>query len=303
MSPNDSKELVAKRIDLSAAVVLVVLCFVWGGNTTAVKIANEGITPIFQAGLRSIGGAGLLILWCWMQGIRLFKLDRSWPVGLLVGVLFSCEFGLLFVGLSMTDASRAVLLIFVSPFVTALGAHFFVPAERLTPLKCLGLALAFSAIALVFSSELSIPKPEQIVGDLLCLAHRTLWGVENVIIKVSRLSKIEPERIVFYDLSVSAVLLTGAAVLIGEAGVFNPSVRVFAGLAYAIVAVSFASYLIFVSLLRRYQAASLASFMFLSPIFGVVFATLLLHEPLTVEILIALALNALGIVLVNRPPG
>ena len=141
------------------------------------------------------------------------------------------------------------------------------------------------------------------MGDLLCLAHGTLWGVENVIIKVSRLSKIEPERIVFYDLSVSAVLLTGAAVLIGEAGVFNPSVRVFAGLACAIVAVSFASYLIFVSLLRRYQAASLASFMFLSPIFGVVFATFLLHEPLTVEILIALALNALGIVLVNRPPG
>ena len=289
-----------RRLDLGAAVLLVVIVAIWGGNTTAVKIANEGISPVFQAGLRSIGSGVLLMLWCWFRGIRLFKLDGSLPFGLLVGTLFSLEFGLLYVGLSMTDVSRAVLYIFTSPFVTALGAHFFVPSERLTPLKWVGLILAFSAVVLVFSSGLTLPKPEQIVGDLLCLAMGICWGIENVIIKVSRLSRIEPERIVFYDLSVSAVLLMGAALAMGEAGIFDPSPRVLAGLGFAIVVVSFASYLIFTGMLRRYEAASLASFIFLSPIFGVMIATLLLGEALSWQILAALALNALGIALVNK---
>jgi drug/metabolite transporter (DMT)-like permease len=290
-----------RRLDLGAAALLILICAVWGGNSTAVKIANEGISPLFQAGLRSIGSAGLLILWCWYRGIRLVRLDDSWPLGLLIGLMFSLEFTLLYVGLAMTDVSRAVLLIYTSPFVTALGAHFLVPSERLTPLKWLGLVLAFMAVAVVFSSGLTMPKPEQIIGDLLCLAMGITWGLENVIIKVSRLSRIEPERILFYDLAVSAVLLMSGALWIGEAGIFNPSLRVIAGLAYAFVAVSFASYLIFTGMLRRYEAAALASFVFLSPIFGVAIAMLILGEPLTLTILIALGLNALGIVLVNRP--
>jgi drug/metabolite transporter (DMT)-like permease len=293
----------ARRLDLGAAALLVLICAVWGGNTTAVKIANEGISPIFQAGLRSIGSGTLLLLWCWYRGVSLFRIDGTWWLGLVVGLLFSLEFGLLYVGLAMTDVSRAVLLIFTSPFVTALGAHLFVPSERLTPLKWLGLFLAFSAVALVFSSGLTMPRPEQIMGDLLCLAMGVTWGIENVIIKVSRLSRIEPERVLFYDLSISSLLLMGAAYLVGEAGLFHPSLRVLAGFAYAIIAVSFASYLIFTGMLRRYEAAALASFMFLSPIFGVVIATLLLGEPLTATILAALALNALGIALVNRRPG
>lgn len=291
----------ARRMDLTGALILIALCAVWGGNTPAVKIANEGITPVFQAGLRSIGSGLLLILWCWFRGIRLFKLDGSLPLGLLIGCLFSLEFGLLYMGLSMTDASRAVLYIFVSPFVTALGAHFFMPGERLTPLKWLGLILAFAAVAIVFSSGLTVPKREQIVGDLLCLAMGITWGVENVIVKVSRLRHVEVERILFYDLTVSAVVLTSAALLIGEAGVFNPSARVLLSLGYAVVAISFVSYLVFTSMLRRYQAAGLASFMFLSPIFGVALSSLMLGEALTSTILIALALNAVGIVLVNRP--
>lgn len=293
----------AKRIDLTGALILVVLCAIWGGNSTAVKIAGEGITPVFQAGLRSVGSGALLLLWCWWRGIRLFKRDGSLPWGLLIGLLFSLEFGLLYVGLSMTDVSRAVLYIFVSPFVTALGAHAFAPDERLTPLKWLGLILAFAAVAIVFSSGLTLPKREQIIGDLLCLTMGVCWGVENVIVKVSPLRHVEVERVLLYDLAVSAVLLLGAAWLIGEAGIFDPSPRVLASFAYPVVAVSFVSYLVFTSMLRRYQAAGLASFMFLSPIFGVVIATLMLGEPLTMPILIALALNAAGIVLVNRRSG
>jgi drug/metabolite transporter (DMT)-like permease len=291
----------ARRLDIPAAALLVVICAIWGGNQTAIKIANEGISPVFQAGLRSIASGGLMILWCWMRGIRLFQLDGTWRLGLLTGALFSIEFIALYIGLAMTDVSRGVLYIYTSPFVTALGAHFLVPAERLTPLKWLGLLLAFTAVALVFSSGLSVPKREQIIGDLLCLLMGITWGIENVIVKVSQLSRIAPERVLFYNLSISAVILTACSLIIGEPGLFDPTPRVLWAFAYSFIAVSFASYLVFIWMLRHYQAAALASFIFLSPIFGVAVATVFLGEALTPVIMMALALNALGIVLVNRP--
>lgn len=54
-------------------------------------------------------------------------------------------------------------------------------------------------------------------------------------------------------------------------------------------------------LLRRYPASGLSSFTFLSPVFGVLSAAVLLNEPLTVRIFLALGLIAAGLIIVNRP--
>jgi drug/metabolite transporter (DMT)-like permease len=66
------------------------------------------------------------------------------------------------------------------------------------------------------------------------------------------------------------------------------------------VIVSFASYLLWFWLVRHYPATRLSSFTLLTPLFGLLFGVLLLSEPATTRLLIALAAVALGIVLVNR---
>ena len=53
--------------------------------------------------------------------------------------------------------------------------------------------------------------------------------------------------------------------------------------------------------MRRYPASGLASFTFLTPAFGVLFAGVILGEPLGATIFIALGLIAAGLVIVNRP--
>src|SRR5690606_40676690 len=65
-----------------------------------------------------------------------------WP-GLLVSVLFALEFALLYPGLQHTTAAHAVILLYTSPFVVALGAHFLIPGDRLTTAKVAGLLLAW----------------------------------------------------------------------------------------------------------------------------------------------------------------
>jgi len=55
-------------------------------------------------------------------------------------------------------------------------------------------------------------------------------------------------------------------------------------------------------LLRHYPATQMSSFTFLTPLFALVFGVVVLKEPLTAQLIVALIGVALGIVLVNRRP-
>ena len=73
-------------------------------------------------------------------------------------------------------------------------------------------------------------------------------------------------------------------------------------LVFQMLVVSFASYLIWFWLIRHYPATRLASFTMLTPVFGLALGALLLGEPLTTRLIVALATVAPGIVLANRRP-
>ena len=99
------------RLDVLAIGVMVGLCALWGLNQVAVKVANGGISPVLQAGLRSAGAAALLWAWSSARGVRLFERDGSFGLGMLIAALFSAEFATLYWGLELTSASRGVLFL------------------------------------------------------------------------------------------------------------------------------------------------------------------------------------------------
>ena len=69
---------------------------------------------------------------------------------------------------------------------------------------------------------------------------------------------------------------------------------------FQVVVVTAFSYLVWFWLIRSYPATKLASFTLLTPVFGLLMGALLLGEPVTTRLVIALAAVAVGIVLVNR---
>jgi drug/metabolite transporter (DMT)-like permease len=73
-----------------------------------------------------------------------------------------------------------------------------------------------------------------------------------------------------------------------------------AAMAFQTVVVCFASYLLWFWLIRHYPATQLSSFTLLTPVCGLLAGVLLLHEPMTPRLLIALVTVAGGIALVNR---
>jgi drug/metabolite transporter (DMT)-like permease len=291
-----------EHLDGVAVASLLLCTLLWGLGQVAAKVAVAELPPLSQAALRSLGAAVLVGLWSRSRGIALFGRDGSLPGGLLAGLLFAAEFACIFIGLQYTTASRMIVFIYLSPFVVALGMPFIAKSERLSPLQTVGLLLAFAGVAWAFAEGFHKPAAgdRQWFGDALGVLGAVLWGATTLTIRGSRLAVASAEKTLFYQLAVSGVALAAAALVVGEAWPAHASLLVWNAFAFQTVIVSFASYLLWFWLVRHYPATRLSSFTLLTPLFGLLFGVLLLSEPATTRLLIALAAVALGIVLVNR---
>jgi len=290
------------HLDTLAVVAVVVCCFLWGLNQVAAKVALAEVAPLWQATIRSFGGALLVWGWSRYRGIALFRRDGSLPGGLLAGALFGAEFLCIFIGLQFTTASRMVVFIYIAPFVVALGMPFIARAERLSRWQMAGLVLAFAGVAWAFAEGFTLPAAgaHQLLGDALGVLAGVLWGATTVAIRGSKLSGADAEKTLLYQLAVSGVLLFIAALAAGSPLPARLSMLVWASLGFQVLIVTFASYLVWFWLIRSYPATKLSSFTLLTPVFGLLMGAVLLGEPITVRLVLALAAVALGIVLVNR---
>ena len=291
------------HLDLLAMALLVVCCASWGLQQVAVKVALPSVPPLIQAGLRSIVAA--LLVWAWMVLRRdpVLVRDGTLAWGTAAGLLFTVEFVLIYWGLEFTNASRAVIFLYLSPFVVALGAWLFLPGERLRTVQVVGLACAFSGILVVFGESLALPDRRMLIGDAMLVSAALLWGATTVLIKASPLATASAGRVLLYQLGVSALCLPLGALLLGERWPQEITAVAVASLLYQAVWVAFITYLVWFWLVRHYPAPKLASFTFLAPLFGVAAGGLLLAEPMSPGLLAALVLVATGIWLVNRRPG
>jgi drug/metabolite transporter (DMT)-like permease len=141
------------------------------------------------------------------------------------------------------------------------------------------------------------------MGDLMGLAAGGLWGLTTVAIRATQLTRLAAEKLLFYQLAVSTVALTLLSLLLNE-----PWGNPWSGFAIGSVAVqtvvgAFASYLAWMWMLGRYPSTQISAFVFLTPLFALLFGMLWLGESVTLTLALSLALVAVGIVLVNRKPG
>ena len=291
------------HLDTLAVALLLACCLFWGFQQVLVKATIPELPPVFQAALRFAGATVLLWLWCWWRRIPLFDRDGSLFTGILAGALFALEFACLYAGLQFSAASRLTVFLYTSPFWVAVLLPLFVPSEKIRPLQWLGLALAFTAVVFALRDGLgSASAVDQWRGDLLALAAGMFWGLTTVVIRGTQLTRISAEKLLFYQVGVSAVALPILSCALGEHWVWSFSAFSTASLLAQTVVGAFASYLAWMWMLGRYPATKISAFVFLTPVFALLFGALWLREPVTLNLMLALLMVAAGIVLVNRKP-
>jgi len=220
--------------------------------------------------------------------------------GLAAGIAFGIEFILIYQGLVYTTATRAVLFIYLAPFFVVLGTRIFLPADRFGAYQWIGLLLSFAGMLVAFGVPTPALDPRQIIGDFMMVGAALFWAFTTLIIKASRLNRVSSEKVMLYQLVVSAPMLAAAALIVGERITHAPSALAVGSLAYQTIWVVSVTFVIWFALVVRYSASRLSVFSFLTPLFGVAAGHLVLGEPLTAAFAAAVVLVAIGLVLVNR---
>ncbi len=290
------------HLDALAVTLLVACCAFWGFQQILIKFTVQEIPPLWQSSLRMWGATCLLWVWCRARGVPLFQRDGTLRAGVLAGLLFAGEFCFIYLGLMYTSASRLTVFLYTSPFVVALLLPRVIPGERLRQVQWTGLVIAFAAVAIAFSEGFLLNSPVlgQWRGDLMGLAAGVLWGLTTLTIRATRLTSISAEKTLFYQLAVTALVTPVLSVALGESWSLSYSGLAWGSVALQTVGGAFASYLAWMWMLRHYPATQMSTFTFLTPVFALVFGVVLLGEPLTPQLVVALAGVALGIVLVSR---
>ena len=286
-------------MDGKGAGILIGIFLLLAVNQVVIKVTNQGFQPVFGAGLRSLGGVLVLGLWMWARRVPLAFQPGTIGAGVLAGLIFSAEFICLYLALDLTTVTRVSVIFYSMPVWMAVVAHFALPGERLTPVRGLGLALAFAGVAWAILDRSGPGGEASIWGDLAALGAAWGWMGVSLCARVTPLKELTAEMQMWWQLAVSAPVMVIAALA------FGPFLRDlqpvhWAGLAFQAVLVAAGAFLVWFWLLKRYKASSVASFAFLSPIFGVLMGWAWLGEQVTVPVLGALALVAVGIVLINR---
>jgi drug/metabolite transporter (DMT)-like permease len=114
------------------------------------------------------------------------------------------------------------------------------------------------------------------------------------------LSKLSPEKLLFYQISISAVLLPIVSVFMGESWTQTWSGFAISSMLIQTVVGAFISYLAWMWMLSRYPATKMSGFVFLTPLFALLIGNLWLGEALTMPLIFGLVCVAVGMLFVNR---
>ena len=275
----------------------LLLAFLWGGNSPSIKVGLEDLPPMALAFVRFCIGLVIVGGWSLYCRIPLGLKHGEFSRLLLLTLIFISQIITLNTGTLLTSASRSTILINVYPFFTAIFAHLWIPGERLSINKTLGIVVAFSGVFITVAPNLGSGETS-VIGDIIVLVSGCFLGLRVVVTKLL-VQSIHPYRLLVWYLVLSLPCFAALSFLFERGETFQISLAGAAALLYQGGIIAGFCFLAWTSILEKYSASKLVVFFFATPLSGVVFSSLFLGDELTVYLLGGAILVAVGIFLVN----
>ncbi len=275
------------------------LAVLWGGNSVSIKIALQGVPPLALAGFRFLLALMAVTAWSISQRVTIrLKRGELGPL-LLLGIAFVLQIITLNVGTLFTSAARSTIMINFFPFFTALFAHYWVPGDRLSIMKIMGIGLAFCGIFVTFAPAFQLGAHSYLVGDLIVLISASLLGLRTVVTK-RLIQSIHPYRLLIWLMIFSLPCFFGWSLILEDQSNYEFSLVVIASILYQGLVVAGVCFVGWTSILKKHSPSKLVVLSFATPISGIIFSHLLLGDELGFSLIAGAVLVALGIYLVNR---
>ena len=286
-----------EELTFTAGLFTVFLCILFGSNAVAIKITFSGIGVFTTAAIRFSVAAVVIFIWAKITGKKTSLKKGQLHQVLIFSSLFTAQLSLFYLGLSKSNASRGTLLANMLPFFILFLAHFFIAGDRITRQKFFGILLGFAGVVFMFLDKESLGHGLR-TGDLIILCAVFIWSCSTVYLKLV-IGTFSPFQLVMYSTLFSVPFFLIEALLFDDAMVFNIDGPVIGALLYQSLATASFGFVAWNNMLKKYGAVSLHAFVFIMPIAGVALGGLLLGEPITFKILLALVFIVSGILVVH----
>jgi len=293
------------RQALAVQMTLIAAMAIWGLNVAVVKQLTHTFDTSMLAALRMVVALAVL------SGLLLWKrcvvASMSWKqlrTLLVAGVLMVYLNQLLFAeGLQRSTATNGALIMALSPLVSAvLAAVMF--RESLSLQRLLGVALGFGGVAAVVLSHPGAGLSHASTGDLMLVAGVVSFAAGGAL--VQRLARC------MHPLTISwAIYLVGTSMLVVQVVFGSPALNLevlfpgwwpWALILFSGVMATALSNLLWNRAIATIGVARTAVFLYWVPVFGVLFAAVLLDERLTAWHLAGFVAVMAGTFLGTRQP-
>ena len=159
----------------------MLLGLIWGSSFLWVKIAVQEIGPFTFVALNFL--FGILALSAVVAYLRPEwpKTQRLWLVLVLLGAMnVAIPYVLISWGEQHVDSAVAAIVLSSVPLFTSLMAHFFIPDERLTIKRFLGLLVGFSGVFILLYRDPGADLQTSLLGHGALLLAAFMFGLSAV---------------------------------------------------------------------------------------------------------------------------
>ena len=287
-----------KDVDIQAALLVTLLSFLWGGNPIAIKAGLADAPPIRQAWMRFVLGGLTVLAWAWASRtpLRIHRHEVR-PLAVL-GVIFTVQIALLNLGVKYTTAAHVSILLNAYPIYTVLLAHFFVPGDRLSGKRAVGVLIAYAGVVLLFTREFSLASG-LLLGDLLTSGSAFLLGVRTVYLNRA-VQRINPVKLLLAQVAFSVPCYLAWSGLFEATHPFRWTWALILAIGFQGFIVAGFNFILNLHLLKTYKPSGLAAYFLTTPLFGVFLSWVILGETITLRLLASAALVVGGIALASR---
>lgn len=281
---------------------VIFLSIIWGGSFAANRAALTGFSPLTIATLRVTLGAAVLLMAMRAMGQRLPRERRVWPYLIGMGFFTSAlPFSLLGWGQKYVASGFAGITMAAVPLFTILLALRFVPEERLSAGRLIGLALGFAGVAILIGpAALSARSGADLepLARVACLGAALSYATGSIITRrcppVPLVALSASALVVAAGMLWPLVLLTEGLPAITQA----PPGALLAVLYQGILPTALATVLL-ITVIQQAGPTFLTLSNYQVPVWAVIFGALLFGERLPGSFLLALALILGGLAASN----
>lgn len=294
---DSTNEKAPTRLDWA---LFILLGFIWGSSYLFIKIGVEaGLEPFTLVSLRLLVGLALLAVVVRVAGEPLPREPRM--IGHLVVLGFfsvALPFGLITWAEQSVDSSLAAVLTGAVPLFVIPFAALFLPAERITINRLLGIAIGLIGVAIVVGFDPADLAGNELIAEIALIAAAVSYAIGGVYAR-RNVHGLRPMIPALFQVGIALVMMSIPALVLERPWERGLAPEALFAVVWLGLLGSGAAYLIFFRLLGRWGATRTSLVAYLLPIWGIALGALVLQEPIDPRLIIGTALVIGGIALVN----